>query len=119
MPFRISGYENQASNQIAVLDKLSALVKAGKYTHGIGKPTSLILVGHSYGSALTNGVVAANPAAADGIILTGFSHNVSAQNLVGTVDAFQSRIASGQASRFKGFDSGWLTNIDLYSSIQT
>jgi len=62
---------NQASIQEAILTELATAVKSGNYTGSTGTPKSLVLVGHSFGSALTSAVVMASPKLADGLILTG------------------------------------------------
>jgi alpha-beta hydrolase superfamily lysophospholipase len=64
---------NQAAIQEAILTELATAVKSGNYTGSIGTPKSLVLVGHSLGSALTNAVVRTSPMLADGLILTGGS----------------------------------------------
>jgi alpha-beta hydrolase superfamily lysophospholipase len=64
---------NQAAIQEAILTELATAVKSGNYTGSIGTPKSLVLVGHSLGSVLTNAVVRTSPMLADGLILTGGS----------------------------------------------
>lgn len=68
---RVSGYVAQASNQISILQELATAVKSGKYTSSFGKPESLVLVGHSFGSVISAAAITATPALADGLILTG------------------------------------------------
>ena len=68
---------NQLSIQTALAIKLTQAVKAGNYTGAIGKPDKLVLVGHSYGSAISAAVATAEPALADGLILTGMFTRVN------------------------------------------
>ena len=108
---------NQASFQIAILNELSNAVKAGNYTGSTGKPKSLVLVGHSLGSALVAAAVAAAPDLADGIILTGFTFNNP--NAVGFLQGFAPRIASTvNPAKWSNFDNGYFTANDIYADIE-
>jgi pimeloyl-ACP methyl ester carboxylesterase len=101
---KISGYLNQATIQVAILQELAKLVKSGKYTGSVGKPKKLVLVGHSFGSGITAAAATAQPGIADGLVLTGFSYNGS--NPTGTTEALDPRIASGQdPKKWSGLDS--------------
>ncbi|KAL2060027.1 hypothetical protein VTL71DRAFT_9849 [Oculimacula yallundae] len=111
----ISGYVNQASIQIAILEELTTSVRAGKYTGALGTPKALVLVGHSFGSVLSSALVTAKPSIAEGLILTGFSFNGT--NGDGFLEAFQPRIASGESSKWTSLDNGYLTATDIYSNI--
>jgi pimeloyl-ACP methyl ester carboxylesterase len=64
---------NQLSIQVSILAELAAAIKSGNYTGSGGPPKSLVLVGHSFGSAVTSSVVMNFPKLADGLILTGWS----------------------------------------------
>lgn len=68
---RISGYINQLPIQIEIATELINSIKSGKYTGSLGKPESLIVVGHSFGSSISAGTVVANPDICDALILTG------------------------------------------------
>ncbi|KAH9216272.1 Alpha/Beta hydrolase protein [Leptodontidium sp. 2 PMI_412] len=111
----VSGYVNQASIQIAILEELATSVKAGKYTGGFGAPKSLVLVGHSFGSVISAALVTAGPSIAEGLVLTGFSFNGT--NGAGFLEAFQPRIASGESSKWAPLDTGYLTPTDIYSNV--
>ena len=74
---RVSGYLNQLPIQVELAKKLTHQIKAGKYTGSVGKPKKLVLVGHSYGSAISAAVLAAEPGLADGVVLTGMSNSKS------------------------------------------
>jgi len=108
---------NQASIQIAILEELTNAVKAGNYTGSIGKPKSLVLVGHSLGSALVAAAVTASPGLADGIILTGFTF--SPPNAVGFLQGFAPRIASTvDSAKWGNLDNGYFTANDIYADIE-
>lgn len=108
---------NQASFQIAILEELTNAVKAGKYTGPIGKPKSLVLVGHSLGSALVAAAVTASPGLADGIILTGFTF--SPANATDFLQGFAPRIASTvNAAKWSNLDNGYFTANDIYADIE-
>ncbi|KAH8650942.1 Alpha/Beta hydrolase protein [Tricladium varicosporioides] len=111
----VSGYINQASIQVSVLEEISQAIKSGKYTGSLGKPKSLVLVGHSFGSIISCAAVTASPDLADGLILTGFSFNGT--NGAGFLEAFQPRIASGEDPKWQALDSGYLTAVDIFSNI--
>ena len=62
---------NQLNIQIALGIELTKAIKAGKYTGAVGKPEKVVLVGHSYGSGISAGIVAAEVGLVDGVVLTG------------------------------------------------
>lgn len=108
---------NQASIQVAILKNLTNAVKAGCYTGSIGKPKSLVLVGHSFGSALVAATVTASPDIVDGIIMTGFSFN--SPNAVGFLQGFAPRIASTvHLNKWSDLDAGYFTAKDIYADIE-
>ncbi|KAE9375040.1 alpha/beta-hydrolase [Stipitochalara longipes BDJ] len=113
----VSGFVNQASIQEAILTELATAVKSGNYTGSTGKPKSLVLVGHSFGSAVTNSVVRDSPTLADGLILTGFNFNGSANRGASTFETFAPRIASGQDPKWKALDNGYLALIDIFANV--
>lgn len=67
MKDRVSGYENQASNQVEMIKKIAQSIKDGKNTGDI-KAEKVVLVGHSFGSFVSNGVLSSQPDLVDGII---------------------------------------------------
>jgi alpha-beta hydrolase superfamily lysophospholipase len=71
---RVSGFVNQATIQVAIAEELITSIRNGNYTSTLGKPKSLVLVGHSFGSIITAAVVTANPSITEGLILTGKSN---------------------------------------------
>ncbi|TVY40706.1 hypothetical protein LSUB1_G002412 [Lachnellula subtilissima] len=92
--FSVSGYINQLPIQTEIAKQLAQIVKSGRYPGSIGKPKSLVLVGHSFGSSISAAVAASEPDIADGLILTGFSYNGSNPNNFAL--AAQLQIASSQ-----------------------
>jgi pimeloyl-ACP methyl ester carboxylesterase len=103
---RVSGYLAQLANQVAILAELASLVRAGRYVGDLGMPGAVVLVGHSFGSAVSLNTVAENPKLVDGLVLTGFSLNSTYTNLVGFIEAVGLRIAAVQDSeRWGGLDS--------------
>ncbi|MCJ1461462.1 hypothetical protein MMC07_000059 [Pseudocyphellaria aurata] len=113
---KVSGYDVQLSIGIAVLSSLAKSVRQGRYTT-IGKPKHLVLVGHSFGSFSTNGVVAREPDIADAAILTGYGLNETNPQVV--LEEFAPRIARLQRRRaFAAFDSGYITSGDIFGTIQ-
>jgi pimeloyl-ACP methyl ester carboxylesterase len=67
----MSGYTNQPTIQVAVLQSLAHSIHSGQYTGAIGKPTKLVLVGHSFGSTISAGALTLELDLADGVVLTG------------------------------------------------
>ncbi|KAK4208203.1 Alpha/Beta hydrolase protein [Rhypophila decipiens] len=111
----VSGYYAQLSNQAAVLTELTKLVKAGKYVGSVGKPKSVVLVGHSIGSNIAAQAVADDLTLADGLILTGYGFNQSIQNPKATFGAEDFRIAKGVKPLVWGkYDTGYLVPVDQY-----
>jgi len=68
---RVSGYTNQFPIQVALATAIAKSLREGKYTGNVGKPDKLVLVGHSFGSAISAAVLAAAPELAEGLVLTG------------------------------------------------
>lgn len=113
---RVSGYDNQIAIGVAVLSSLAKSVSQGTYTT-IGKPTYLVLVGHSYGSYTSNALVASAPDIADAAVLTGYALNATSSQFA--LEKFAPRVARLQRPRaFSAFDSGYLTTVDIFATIQ-
>ena len=111
---RISGYDAQIAIAIAVLESLAKSVREGNYTT-IGKPTYLVVVGHSFGSYSSNVVVGENPTLADAAILTGYGLNGSGQL---SLEGFAPRVARLQnPGSWSDLDSAYVTTGDVYSNI--
>ncbi|KAL5341437.1 hypothetical protein BJX70DRAFT_358791 [Aspergillus crustosus] len=100
--------EVQVPTQVAILSRISHLLRQGHLHTQIPTPTKLTHIGHSFGSLITNGVVAADPALSDGVVLTGFSHNTTWTPLFELALGFE--VARFQdPGRFRGWDEGYLT----------
>ncbi|KAI9757587.1 MAG: hypothetical protein M4579_003399 [Chaenotheca gracillima] len=113
----LSGFVNQGAIQVKVLGSLASLVKSGKYTSSIGTPKSLVLVGHSFGSFISNALVAESPKSADAVILTGIAYAGVAAT---TNEAFDLHVASLQNPRkWSNRDPGYVTWGDVYANINT
>lgn len=113
-PIRVSGYDNQLSIGIAILSSLAKSVRQGIYTT-IGKPKSLVLVGHSFGSFTSNALVARDPSIADAAILTGYGLNGSNSQLL--LEAFTPRVARLQRRAFSNLDTGHIITGDIFGTV--
>ncbi|TAQ84008.1 hypothetical protein B7494_g7666 [Chlorociboria aeruginascens] len=110
---KVSGYISQVSVQVAALEQLVLALRAGK----IGTtPRNVILIGHSFGSVVSNGLLTLNPNIIDGAVLTGIGYE--APSIAVTYEALQPRLARlASPSKWGGLDSGYLTWIDIFSNI--
>ncbi|TVY92383.1 hypothetical protein LAWI1_G002284 [Lachnellula willkommii] len=112
----VSGYINQLPIQTEIAKQLAQIIKSGRYPGSIGKPKSLVLVGHSFGSAISATAAASDPDIADGLILTGFSYNGSNSNYF--ILAAQLQIASSQnPAKWNQLDSGYVTPVNIYANV--
>lgn len=101
---------------IEVLSLLATQIKQGHYIDDIGIPRNLVLVGHSMGSAYTNGLLEKEPEIADAAVLTGLAFTRDS----GTVlEAFNMRIAAQQQSRWSDLDNGYTTWGSIYNNVNT
>lgn len=100
--------EIQVSIQVAILAQISELIRRGQLSDRILVPKKLVHVGHSFGSLITNGLVATQPSLSDGIVLTGFSHNTSWTSLFELCLGFEVA-RSNNPARFHNYNSGYLT----------
>ena len=105
----------QGQVEVAVLAGLTTLLRTGKITAIPTPPTHVIHVGHSWGSEISNALVNLAPTLSDGLILTGFSGNLSFAGLF--VAASTLRLArENQPSRFASRSSGYVTWPDKYAN---
>jgi pimeloyl-ACP methyl ester carboxylesterase len=111
---RLSGFVNQGAMQVDILSQIARQIRAGKYTGTIGVPKKIILVGHSYGSAISAATIAGAPDIADAVILTGLAF---AQNFQVVTEAMAPRIASVQDKKWNDLDAGYVTWADIYANI--
>jgi pimeloyl-ACP methyl ester carboxylesterase len=81
-------------------------------------PKKVVLVGHSFGSILSNAVLATNPGLVDGAILTGIGYDIPDTSV--SFEAWQPRLASLQSpARWRQLDGGYITWVDIYANINT
>ncbi|KAH7407607.1 Alpha/Beta hydrolase protein [Cadophora sp. MPI-SDFR-AT-0126] len=108
---KVSGYdEPQSTAQLAILQQLTSLVRAGHYTGSFGAPSKVVHVGHSYGSLISNGLIATTPGLSDGAILTGIAYR---PNSGAFLKAWGFRIAAHQApGKWPGLDNNYVTGVD-------
>ena len=111
---RLSGFINQGSIQVNILDQITRSIRAGKYTGTIGVPKKIIYVAHSFGSSVSTATIAAAPEIADAVVLTGLGFS---QNSQVVIEALAPRIASVQDRKWKSLDAAYLTWTDIYSNI--
>jgi pimeloyl-ACP methyl ester carboxylesterase len=100
--------EIQVLTQVHILAEISKLLQTGKLHKRISSPKKLVHVGHSFGSLITNGLVAAYPSLSNGVVLTGFSHNTSWTPLLEVCLGFE-LARMNNPGRFYGYDSGYVT----------
>jgi hypothetical protein len=112
--YRLSGFVNQISIQVSILGQLAAHIKAGQYTDTIGTPKKLVLVGHSFGSFTTQGLVASAPEIADAVILTGISFTLQGGVVI---EGFDLRVAALQDKKWKELDNGYVIWDDVYANV--
>jgi pimeloyl-ACP methyl ester carboxylesterase len=102
----------QTEIQAAVLVELTKLLRSGSLHADIPKPIGRVLhVGHSFGSALSNILIAKNPELSDGVVLTGMSHNLT----VGTQFPASTNFhlaKENQPERFGNLSTGIITWAD-------
>jgi pimeloyl-ACP methyl ester carboxylesterase len=104
----------QSTVELAILIKLTEMLKAGALSPKIAKPSKIVHVGHSYGSSLSNGLVGTRPDLSDGVIFTGYSHNASFLPMFQINTGYH--LAVENSPRFAGFSTGYLTWPDVYAN---
>jgi pimeloyl-ACP methyl ester carboxylesterase len=72
------------------------------------------MIGHSFGSFITNALLATSPGAADAAILTGLGLTMNSQV---QIEAFDLRVASLQDRKWSDRDAGYLTWGDIYGNV--
>jgi pimeloyl-ACP methyl ester carboxylesterase len=107
--------EVQLPTQVAILAKISEMIRNGQLSKQIMRPKKVVHVGHSFGSLITNGLVATQPSLSDGIILTGFSHNTSFTDLLVLCLGYE-LASTNNPARFRNYNTGYLTWGDVYDN---
>jgi pimeloyl-ACP methyl ester carboxylesterase len=105
----------QGRTQVAILVKLTQLARDGHLSPRIPKPQKVVHVGHSYGSLLSNALVAAQPNLSDGLILTGFTHNTTWISFFEMALSFH-LARENNPHRFGQLSSGYITWGDKYDN---
>ncbi|MCJ1475069.1 hypothetical protein MMC13_003729 [Lambiella insularis] len=103
----------QAPTELAILIELTKKLRFG-HIDGCDVHEKVVHVGHSYGSELTNSLVAAEPTLSDGIIPTGFSNNFTFQ--VPFLSTTGHLASENQPARLGALASGYLTWADKYNN---
>ncbi|KAG4434041.1 hypothetical protein IFR05_010463 [Cadophora sp. M221] len=108
----ISGYLNQVPIQVAILEQLIDQIRAGIFSL---KPKNVVLVGHSFGSVISNALLASKPGLVDGAVLTGISYKVP--DTAVAFEAWQPRLARVQSpGRWRQLDGGYTTWVDIFAN---
>lgn len=118
---KLSGYVNQSANQVAVMGELAKAIRAGKYTGNLGKPKSIVLVGHSFGSYTSQALIASQPDIVEGVVLTGIAYpnatDLAPLTFKWILEASASRIANQQSAQWHDRDTGYLNFGDIYAHV--
>jgi hypothetical protein len=107
----------QVPVELAILVELTSLLRSGKISPKIPKAAKVVHVGHSYGSLLSNALVASVPELSDAAIMTGYSHNSTWQRWFEISTAFH-LAKENQPARFVNYSSGYLTWGDKYYNVR-
>ncbi len=104
---------NQVSIQVAILEQLVAQIRAGSFS---SKPKKVVLVGHSFGSVISNAILATSPDLVDGAVLTGIGYQIP--DIAVPFEAWQPRLARQQSpGRWRQLDGGYVTWVDIFSNV--
>ncbi|KAL8854306.1 MAG: hypothetical protein Q9221_000792 [Calogaya cf. arnoldii] len=118
---RVSGYVNQIAIETEILSVLLKLIRNGEYTSTIGKPDSVILLGHAFGSYIIQDLIASAPNIANGVVLTDISYDdpeIALEGLKARLEAYAPRIANTvRPAEFSNLDSGYLFFADIFSHV--
>ncbi|KAL5333761.1 Alpha/Beta hydrolase protein [Aspergillus crustosus] len=100
-------FEVQLGTQVAILARITDLIRSGHLSRKVPVPKKVVHVGHSYGSLITNGLVAGQPDLSDGIVLTGFSHESAWTTTLELCLGFEVAKINDPA-RFRHYQTGYL-----------
>jgi pimeloyl-ACP methyl ester carboxylesterase len=98
----------QVPIELAILVELTKLLRSGKISPKIPKALKVVHVGHSYGSQLTNALVASLPELSDGAIMSGYSHNTTWQRWFQIATGWH-LARDNQPARFANYSTGYMT----------
>ncbi|KAL8678865.1 MAG: hypothetical protein Q9186_004800 [Xanthomendoza sp. 1 TL-2023] len=120
---KISGYLNQIGIAEDILSELTKVLRTGEYTPSIGKPESIVLVGHAYGSYTSQDLITTRPNIVDGEFLIKVPEDnpeVAIESLKVSLEAYAPRIAKTiRPQDFDSFDTGYLFFADIYNHVNT
>ncbi|KAL8689070.1 MAG: hypothetical protein Q9224_004729, partial [Gallowayella concinna] len=121
---KVSGYLNQIGMAEEILSELIKVLRTGEYTPSIGKPESIVLVGHAYGSYTSQDLITTRPNIVDGVVLMGIGYvdnpEVAIESLKVSLEAYAPRIAKTiRPQDFDSFDTGYLFFADIYNHVNT
>lgn len=90
------------------------LTRSGHFTSS--PPKSIVLLGHSFGSGVSNALLATSPSLVDGAILTGFGYHTP--DTAVAFEAWQPRLARLQSpGRWRQLDGGYITWVDIWAGV--
>jgi pimeloyl-ACP methyl ester carboxylesterase len=111
----VSGYVAQVSIQEAILEQLVTRIRSGAFGE---KPKHVVLLGHSFGSVISNDVLVKNPGLVDAAILTGIGYENPSNTE--TFLMWQPKLARLQSpARWGQLDGGYITWVDVFANIAT
>ncbi|KLO15170.1 alpha/beta-hydrolase [Schizopora paradoxa] len=98
----------QLASHVEIVKQLTEKLRQGTTGFkGIAAFEKVILVGHSFGSAISNTLVAEVPSIADGLVLTGYAHNATGLGPFFAANMFD-RAKAVDPSRFASLPGGYL-----------
>lgn len=75
-----------------------------------------MLVGHSFGSIISNSLLISNPSLVDGAVLTGIGYAVPDSAV--SFEGWNPRLARLQEpGRFRQLDGGYVTWVDIFANV--
>ncbi|KAL8689135.1 MAG: hypothetical protein Q9218_005120, partial [Villophora microphyllina] len=110
---RVSGYTIQFPTQVQILGALSKLLRAGEYTAEIGKPDSIVLVGHQF---VFLPLLKRDPEQPHALTIAETPNNAGEDIKIG-LESYSPRIANTVEPRFSGLDTGYLFFGDIFNHV--
>lgn len=93
-------------------------MRDGKYTGKVGPAKSVVVVGHSFGSQITNILLTRYPKLVDATVLTGQGYESIPYGAQLLAESIEPRIASQLDSKqFGELDTAYLTFVDIYAHV--
>jgi hypothetical protein len=118
-PIRVSGFDSSpVTIQLTILQQLTILLRPGKRTVTLGTPSKIVHIGHSFGSFISNALIATTAMLSDAALLTGIGYSGGTFNAF--IEAFGLQVATAQApGKWTGRDNGYLTWVDAFANAAT